>query len=296
MKYELQPENRNCPDEELFADLRAVSVVLNKPSLTKDDYNKHGRFCAATMQNRFGSWNKALQQSGLASSKRVNIPSDELLNDLKRVAEMLGTKVLSQEMYRSHGKFSEPTVARAFGSWAKALDVAGLKVSEQWHPKVSDDELFSNMAVVWEAVGRQPKQTDFRQPLSNISESTYVRRFGSWRKALEAFVATANEAAPQGHTVVPSCHLVDVAFPASHKQRTPRDPSWRMRFLVNRRDRFTCRACGRSPATEPGVVLHVDHIEPWSKGGETTMENLQTLCQVCNLGKSDLPMNETSSL
>ncbi|WP_343324290.1 HNH endonuclease signature motif containing protein [Streptococcus sp. Marseille-P8640] len=36
------------------------------------------------------------------------------------------------------------------------------------------------------------------------------------------------------------------------------------------------------------VVLHVDHIIPWSKGGETVLGNLQTLCSKCNLGKSDL--------
>jgi 5-methylcytosine-specific restriction endonuclease McrA len=38
---------------------------------------------------------------------------------------------------------------------------------------------------------------------------------------------------------------------------------------------------------EQGVVLHVDHIIPWSKGGQTVDENLQTLCDRCNLGKSD---------
>jgi 5-methylcytosine-specific restriction endonuclease McrA len=34
-------------------------------------------------------------------------------------------------------------------------------------------------------------------------------------------------------------------------------------------------------------MLHVDHIKPWSLGGLTVDENLQTLCEPCNLGKSN---------
>ncbi|MBR4875585.1 MAG: HNH endonuclease, partial [Clostridia bacterium] len=54
-----------------------------------------------------------------------------------------------------------------------------------------------------------------------------------------------------------------------------------------KRDNFTCCACGASPAKDPSVELHIDHIIPWSKGGETTEDNLQTLCSRCNLGKSN---------
>lgn len=72
------------------------------------------------------------------------------------------------------------------------------------------------------------------------------------------------------------------------KQRRRRAPSARLRFEVLVRDRSTCRLCGASPLKDPSVTLHIDHIIPWSKGGDTTMENLQTLCSKCNLGKSDI--------
>ena len=55
-----------------------------------------------------------------------------------------------------------------------------------------------------------------------------------------------------------------------------------------KRDNFKCCKCGRSPATDPSVVLHVDHKKAWANGGETVFDNLETLCQDCNLGKSDL--------
>lgn len=292
MRYELEPDNRNCPDEALLSDLRAVAARLGKTSLTKDEYNAHGRFSTATMQNRFGSWNKALLQSNLGIKKRNSIPHDELLSDLKKVAEKLGTRVVSVKAYNSLGVFSASTISKAFGSWAKALAAVGLEVSSQWRPKTNDDDLLSNLATVWESLGRQPKQSDLRPPLSRFSADTYKRRYGSWRNALETFVDSANDVVPQGNAANLSSATVVMTPSPLQKQRTQRDPSWRLRFLVNRRDRFTCRACGRSPANEVGVVLHVDHIDPWSKGGETTLDNLQTLCQKCNLGKSDLPMHE----
>jgi hypothetical protein len=55
-----------------------------------------------------------------------------------------------------------------------------------------------------------------------------------------------------------------------------------LRFEVLRRDGFRCTYCGRSMSE---VVLHVDHVQPWSLGGPNTLENLRTACVDCNLGK-----------
>lgn len=60
--------------------------------------------------------------------------------------------------------------------------------------------------------------------------------------------------------------------------------SAKLRAEVLRRDQSRCRMCGRTAQVVP---LHVDHIIPVSKGGKTSLENLQTLCQDCNLGKSN---------
>ena len=70
-------------------------------------------------------------------------------------------------------------------------------------------------------------------------------------------------------------------------KRNTRAISDKLRYQVLKRDNFKCCACGASPAKDPSVELHIDHIIPWSKGGESTLENLQTLCSKCNIGKSD---------
>jgi len=56
-----------------------------------------------------------------------------------------------------------------------------------------------------------------------------------------------------------------------------------LRYDVLLRDDFRCRACGFS--VESGAHLHIDHIQPVSKGGLTEINNLQALCSICNLGK-----------
>jgi hypothetical protein len=65
--------------------------------------------------------------------------------------------------------------------------------------------------------------------------------------------------------------------------------STRMRFEVFKRDGFQCQYCGAHP---PQVILHCDHIHPVSEGGENVIENLVTACQGCNLGKSNILLEE----
>ena len=64
-------------------------------------------------------------------------------------------------------------------------------------------------------------------------------------------------------------------------------PEWRrLRYQVLRIHQAKCMCCGRSPK-DHGVVLHVDHIKPRSKHPhlELDLNNLQVLCEDCNLGK-----------
>lgn len=72
--------------------------------------------------------------------------------------------------------------------------------------------------------------------------------------------------------------------------KTPRRTlSKRERFEVLKRDGFICRYCGRSA---PTVVLHVDHVEPLSKGGSDHRDNMvsrpMTLAEFRRVFKRDL--------
>lgn len=49
-----------------------------------------------------------------------------------------------------------------------------------------------------------------------------------------------------------------------------------VKWAVWERDNFTCKKCGSRQR------LSVDHIYPEALGGESKMENYQTLCRRCN--------------
>ena len=85
----------------------------------------------------------------------------------------------------------------------------------------------------------------------------------------------------------PKCGIKLPKARTDHIKRSTRVISDKLRYNVLKRDNFKCCACGASPAKDSSVVLHIDHIIQWSKGGATSLENLQTLCSRCNMGKSD---------
>lgn len=58
-----------------------------------------------------------------------------------------------------------------------------------------------------------------------------------------------------------------------------------LRNKIKERDNYTCQICGKYMPDEVG--LHIDHIIPISKGGKTVEQNLQVLCDKCNLRKSN---------
>ncbi|MGA2798664.1 MAG: HNH endonuclease [Thermoguttaceae bacterium] len=217
-----------------------------------------------------------------------NVSDDELLEDLKRVAEEIGKRSVTIDEYNEKGRFHNTTLTRRFGTWFTTLKKAGLEKTRNLH--ISDEELLSNLFEVWTKLGRQPKYKDLTRQISLYGSKTYANRFGSWRKALESFIEYVNTESIDAPDELQNSKLYEIK-----RQKTSRTINWRMRFLIMRRDDFKCRLCGNSPALKPGLVLHVDHIFPWSEGGETIMDNLQTLCEKCNIGKSNLLISENST-
>ena len=64
--------------------------------------------------------------------------------------------------------------------------------------------------------------------------------------------------------------------------RTPRVTVRLTRRNLMFRDQHQCQYCGKQP---PVRDLNIDHVQPRSRGGPDSWENLVTACRVCNLRK-----------
>lgn len=210
--------------------------------------------------------------------KNQKISDEDLLKDMKDVCKKFNLKSLSMEEYSNFGRYNTSTIIRRFGSWNKALILANINIRNR---AFSEQELFDNLKDVWVAKAKQPARRDMdNKNISSISSGAYFRKYGSWSNALKAFINYINQ--NEGNINYEKTKY------ANNNHSTNRDINLRLRFKVLQRDNFKCKICGESPATNPNVKLHVDHIQPYSKGGETIIENLQTLCSNCNWGKSNL--------
>ncbi len=301
MKFELNQYQKNISKENLIEDLHRVAEKLDESYISRSEYEKNGKYSVTPFISNFGSWLVACERAGLNTTRNkkdfLRIKDEVLLKDMLSVSRLLNTKSISTKDYSEYGKYKVQTILSRFSTWSEALTKANL---EQTNYKIiSDKELFDEIERMWIRKGKQPTTTDVKNGLSKYSLNTYSRRFGGWRAALLAFLEYINNDRDDEEVVKEETTKIDngnieknlltnlkVDITSNHK--TSRDVNLRLRYKVMKRDNFTCCACGASPAKDPSVELHVDHIVPWSKGGETVIDNLQTLCSKCNLGKSDI--------
>lgn len=300
MKFELNEYHKNISKDELIEDLRIVAEKLNKRYLSRSEYEKNGKYSATPYINNFGSWLSACELAGLKTTRSkedfVRISDEDLLGDMLQVSKLLKKKSISTKDYSDYGEYRVQTILSRFSTWSEALTKANLE--QTVFKIISDKDLFVEIERMWIKKGKQPTTTDVRNGLSEYSLNTYSRRFGGWRNALLAFVEYINndmdyeDVIQEEITETDSCDkesnlLISERKNTLTRRKTNRDINLRLRFKVMQRDNFKCCACGAAPAKDPSVSLHVDHIIPWAKGGETVINNLQTLCSKCNLGKSD---------
>lgn len=219
------------------------------------------------------------------------IPREKILAELRRVAEHYGNRYFTGREFNSVSELCKrQAVMATFGSWDAALEATGLELRPHKNhrkDRASDQELFVELERIWQMIGHRPSRAEWEASSPKFHYSTYKLHFGTWINACARFIDSKSGAIFVDNERLVSSNPAGVNL-SNHSnivEEDKRNIPLKLRLTVLDRDGFTCVLCGRSPATQRGVELHIDHSIPFSKGGKTVLTNLRTLCRECNLGK-----------
>lgn len=99
--------------DELINELQRINDEIDRIPYAAD-MNDRGAFTAHRYQDEFGSWDEALDATGIDKERA-------LLEDMERITEKLSDEI-TQHVMNEHGIYNASTVARYFGNWSKAKD------------------------------------------------------------------------------------------------------------------------------------------------------------------------------
>lgn len=113
----------------------------------------------------------------------ARIPTTALKAVLRRLAEELGRPPTGNEV-DALSEYSKTTYYNRSGSYAAALEAAGLGDADRRTGRIPTDDLLDELHRVGEQVDRAPTASQMNAH-GEYSVETYRNRFGSWRNALE---------------------------------------------------------------------------------------------------------------
>ncbi len=115
-----------------------------------------------------------------------NYTDEKLLRELRRVAALVDKPVLTTTDFKKHSTIGPKTIGPRFGCWAAALERAGLGHLVLPKREYSTEQLLGELRRSAELVNKAVLTAEDLRAVAGITRETFIRRFGSWQKSLEA--------------------------------------------------------------------------------------------------------------
>lgn len=110
-------------DDDIIEDMLRVYNDKNGKLLSLE-YQECGKYCVHTVRNHFGTWNNAMRAAGLDVNMIIDIPEEDLLNELWRLYDEFGS--ITQRLVIEESKYSEMPYRNKFGGVVPACQKAGI--------------------------------------------------------------------------------------------------------------------------------------------------------------------------
>ena len=120
--YEPVKQHR-IPKDTILNEIRRLATK-DGTSPTAAEMRSEGKFTVTIAQDRFGSWNEAVEAAGYDPHKRHRIADEALLEEIHRLVDDLGKAPTMQEM-NDLGKFSHRPYFNRWESWQATIRAAG---------------------------------------------------------------------------------------------------------------------------------------------------------------------------
>jgi hypothetical protein len=142
----------------------------------------------------------------------------KIIQEILRIANLIAPKPLTRNVFLSKCSVSQSKIRYHFGRWNNAVEAAGLDPNPRGAratsvPKISDEELLTEIGKLWKRLGRRPTE-DLMNSEGKYSQKPYRSRWGTFSKAVDAYV---NEF---GYPSVAEVNQTDIA-PSTPQQQSP---------------------------------------------------------------------------
>jgi len=118
--------------DDLLDELRRLAQELDTTP-TASDMTELGSYWPSHYRREFGGWNNAVSEAGLEPNQSRKISTDDLLNEIRRLAKELNKTPTKTEM-NDMGKYYGRSYQIRFGGWTSAVRQAGLEPNERISP------------------------------------------------------------------------------------------------------------------------------------------------------------------
>lgn len=184
----------SIPEQDLLDELLRLADELGQ-SPTGDDMREVGRYSLKPYKNAFGTWNNAKREAGLAVTEPPKpFTDDELLDELRRLANKLGTTPTADQMNRHKETPHSWTYEERFGYWNEAVRAAGLEPNvrggtarSRGHSKGALIAKLQEFAETMDREGAPTAREMDRRSKTDEDwpcQSTFRNVFGSWAQAV----------------------------------------------------------------------------------------------------------------
>lgn len=118
---------------------------------------------------------------------RLRYTEERMIGRVQVLRMQLGRTPLLADWEKAGCRPVREVIRWRFGTWEGFVKAAGLEphIPPACTRRYSEEEMLATLRQVMDELGRPPTRTDWRARDVSPNQTTYAKRFGSWKRALE---------------------------------------------------------------------------------------------------------------